>query len=150
MRIMTSIVAGLFLSMVVGSVALADTVDIRVGAKNVAGDKLNVDVSGPDVNDLTGMARLKCGAGDQCLVLLTSSSTDTHPYECIILLHGPGGSTYVAIDICGGTDPTSNSRPTVSVNEEFGDDLQECPDPSCDRSQFVSVRDRLNLVIKGK
>jgi hypothetical protein len=138
-------------NLILMSAAVAgDTVEISVDAKKANGDKLQVDVSGPDVMQLTGMARLSCSAGDTCLALLTTSSLDASS-DCLIHLHGPGGSTYVVIDICGGTDPTEQSVPTVSVNDEFGDDLTECfPEPTCDHEQFASVRDKLKLVMKGK
>ena len=138
-------------NLILMSAAVAsDTVEISVDAKKANGDKLVVDVSGPNVGHLTGMARLSCSAGDECLALLTSSSLDTES-DCVIHLHGPGGSSYVAIDICGITDPTGLSVPTVSVLDEFGNDLTECPvEPTCDHEQFASVRDKLKLVMKGK
>jgi len=50
----------------------------------------------------------------------------------------------------GGTAPTYLSLPTVSVNDAFGNDLGEClVEPTCDHSQFVSVREKLKLVMSG-
>lgn len=138
-------------NLILMSAAVAsDTVEISVDAKKANGDKLQVTVSGPDIKHLTGVARLSCGAGDTCNTLLTSSSLDTES-DCVIHLHGPGGSSYVAIDICGISDPTGLSVPTVSVLDEFGNDLTEClVEPTCDHEQFASVRDKLKLKMSGK
>jgi hypothetical protein len=136
--------------MLMSAAVASDIVEITVNAKNAAGDKLQVDVSGPDVKHLTGMARLTCSAGDECLALLTTSSLENLFFECgVILLHGPPGNTYVAVNFCGETDPPFDSLPVVSVNDDFG--ITECPvEPTCDHTQFVSVRDKLKLVMKGK
>jgi hypothetical protein len=141
-------------NLILMSAAVAkDTVEISVDAKNEAGDRLEVAVSGPDVKHLTGMARLICKAGDECLVLLTTSSleNDAYPelFECgEILLHGPPpGHTYVVVNFCGNTDnPPYNQLPFVGVNTDFG---LTCPvEPTC-ITQFVSGYDKLKLVMKG-
>ena len=124
-----------------------DAVKISVEAEKANGDELLVEVSGSIVGQLTGMARLSCGAGDECLTVLTGSYLGGDPYYCEIGLHGPGGSTYVTIDICGSSDPTQNDVPNVSVYDEYGNDLAECPEPTCDHEQFALVRDKLEIEI---
>lgn len=148
---LSKMVLGIGILILMSAAVAADTVRISVDAKKSNGDKLQVEVSGPDVEHLTGMARLSCNAGDECITFLTTSSLGDGGYECSILLHGPQGSTYVAIDICGRTDPTGQGVPTVSVNDEFGNDLTEClVEPTCDHEQFASVRDKLKLLMKGE
>jgi hypothetical protein len=139
-------------NLILMSAAVAkDTVEITVDAKNEAGDRLQVEVSGPDVKNLTGMARLSCSAGDVCLALLTTSSLENifpESFECgEILLHGQPGHTYVVVNFCGNTDnPPYNQLPFVGVNTEFG---WACPvEPTC-ITQFVSGYDKLKLVMKG-
>jgi len=137
--------------MLMSAAVAKDAVEITVDAKIEAGDKLEVNVSGPDVKNLTGMARLICKAGDECLALLTSSTLDTtdpEKFECgVILLHGPPGNTYVNVNFCGDTDNFPDSQPpVVGVNYDFGQ--PECPAPTC-AGQFVSGRDKLRLVMKG-
>jgi len=108
---LTSFLAALVFS----SAALAE-VEITAKAKNVAGDKIKVMVSGESVNGgetgrppgLTGMARRTCAAGDKGTVAIVGSFplTSAGGIEgCPIALFYNGLSNRITINLCD-TPPT--------------------------------------------
>ena len=134
------VLAAVILALALPSVAFAnDPLEIEAAAEGEGGstaDKVQIKVTGDDVSDLSGMAKLTCkqdpGPDLDEIVLIDGSGSS----GCQILLFGVGViPEVIIIDICLGT---------IEVTDAFGTGDGE----ECDAQTFASGDKQLNLTIK--